>query len=136
MANSFTFNNQNALPNGKSCVLTGYVHAALVNTATVTDTNGNKVAQISGSGGTQGGYVPMSATSGSTNTFVPQVSGQPYTITFTNSGGNTSQFLYADDAINSGPTTYAESYTFVTEDATDNDFNDATVYLTWNLSSS
>lgn len=32
MANSSTFYNQNAFPNGKSCVLAGYVHAALLNT--------------------------------------------------------------------------------------------------------
>lgn len=136
MANSFTFNNQNALPNGVYCVLSGYVHAALTNTATVADTNGNVVAQISASGGTTGVYVAMTPTSGKTNTFQPQASGQPYTITFTNSGSNQSQYLSAENAINSGTTTYAESYTFVTEDASDSDFNDSTVFLSWNLKGS
>lgn len=133
MANSFTFIDQSALPNGVHCVLTGYVHTAGTNTATVTDLDGNIVSEISGTGGTTGAYVPMSATRGNSNTFQPQATGQPYTITFTDANNGQCQFLFTEGAINGGTKTYAESYTFVTEDATDDDYNDATVYLTWNL---
>ncbi len=136
MANSFAFNRPNALPDGVHCVLGGYVHTAATNTATITDTNGNTVAQISAIGGTTGGYVGMTPTSGNTNIFQPQSSGQPYTITFTNSGSYQSQYLSAKNAINNGRTTYAESYTFVTEDATDHDYNDSTVFLSWNVTGS
>lgn len=133
MANSFTFSNQNALPNGVYCVLTGYVHTAATNIATVTDKSGKTVAQISGSGGAAGNFVPMNTTAGNSNTFQPQAAGQPYTITFTKGGGGDVQFLFTEGAINSGTKTYAESYTFITEDYTDSDYNDATVYFTWNL---
>ncbi|HKV08428.1 MAG TPA: hypothetical protein VJ725_09835 [Thermoanaerobaculia bacterium] len=136
MSNSFTFNAQNQLPNGSPCVLTGYAHASYTNTATITDKSGNVVAKISGSGGTGNTYAPMNAPSGQANYFTPQSSAQPYTITFTNNGPNQSQYLFANDAINSGTTTYAESYTFVTEDASDNDYNDATVFVSWNLTGS
>ncbi|HEX4959921.1 MAG TPA: hypothetical protein VF173_03715 [Thermoanaerobaculia bacterium] len=133
-AGSFTFNGQNILPSGKVCVLSGYVQSAATQTATVTNSTGVVVAQIQGVGGTTGTPVVMTSPSGKTNAFTAD--GNSYTITFTSTSGQTTRGLSASDNIAIGSTTYAASWTFITEDIPnggDCDFNDATVSLTWNL---
>ncbi len=128
------FSGQNLLPQGKICVLSGYVQSAAVQTVTVTNSGGTVVASIQASGGASGTPVTMSPVKGSTNSFIAD--GNVYTITFTNNGGQTSRVLAASDSLSSGTSTFATSWTFITEDTPsggDCDFNDTTAYLTWNL---
>lgn len=130
----FQFSGQNAIPNGVPCVLAGWVRSSLTQTATIKDSSGTVVAQIQGAGGTGGAPVAMTPPSGKTGYFT--ANGNTYTLTITNSGTQASQVISANDAINWGSTTYAENWTFVAEDVPtggDCDFNDATIFMVWNL---
>ncbi|HXO29524.1 MAG TPA: hypothetical protein VOA80_19395 [Thermoanaerobaculia bacterium] len=128
------FSGQNLLPQGKICVLSGYVQSAATQTVTVSNSAGTVVASIQGASGASGKPVTMSPTAGSTNVFTAD--GNVYTIIFTNNGGQTSRVLAASDSLSAGTSTYAASWVFITEDTPsggDCDFNDTTAYLTWNL---
>jgi uncharacterized repeat protein (TIGR01451 family) len=122
----------NPIPAGVICNLIGYGQSANGQTAKVTDTNGNVVAQISSPGNPSGSIQPMT---GSTTFFTANAG--PYTVTISNSGSQTSQVIKAYDAISAGTVTYAGSWIFISEDTPnggDCDFNDSTVLLSWNLS--
>lgn len=125
------------IPANVLVTLSGYAQSSAGQTATVTDTNGNVVATIS-SAGTSGGSLASMTTSGGAGiaTFTSSSSGVPYSIAITNSGSQTSQVLPAFCNLAGGTTTFGSTWVFMVEDTPsggDCDFNDCTVYLTWNL---
>ena len=127
----------NPIPAGVLVTLIGYAQSANGQTATVTDTNGNTVASISSSGTSGGSLVMMTTSAGaSIATFQSSSSALPYSIAITNTSSQTSRVLPGYQALSAGTTTYGGSWEFFAEDTPnggDCDFNDCTVYLTWNL---
>jgi len=121
----YVFTGENAIPNGVFVGLSGYAQTAAHITVTMKDSNGTQVAQITGTGT---GGVSMGL-----QTFTAD--GGDYTLTLT-SNNPKNRAIEAKDSLSAGVTTYATTWAFIMEDSPvhgDCDFNDATVYVTWNL---
>jgi hypothetical protein len=124
----------NPLPSGVICNLSGYGQSAANQTAQVKDKNNNVVAQIVYQGQAGGPIKPMTPPSGSTSFFT--ANNGPYTVSITNSGSQTSQVIKSYAVVSAGTTTYTGNWLFIAEDSPnggDCDFNDCTVFLSWNL---
>lgn len=108
------------IPGGGNVSMMGYTQVSGNMVATLKDSSGAVVAQISGNS--------VNPTSMGLSSFVPK--GGEYTFYLNG------QVLSAYDTIIPGTTAYAKSWTFVSEVAPtggDCDFNDATVVIVWNL---
>lgn len=127
----------NPIPNGVIVTLIGYAQSAGAQTVAVLDNNGNVVAQIASKAGNSSIQAMLTSSGSGVASFTSQAgSVGPYSVRITNSGGQTSQVLSEYQSVSAGTTTYAGTWEFLVEDTPnggDCDFNDATVYLTWNL---
>ena len=122
------------IPDGVICVLSGYCQSSYTQFALVQDQGGNIVAQIAGGSTTP---TPMLPPSGQSISFT--ATNGPYTVSIGNTGsGGTGPTAYNTvlaqyETIVSGVDAYMGVWLFISEDATDTDFNDSTVQLSWNL---
>ncbi len=95
--------------------------AAWAQTATITDSNNNTIAALSGTANP--GFVGTTYFNSGGNTTL-------YLTVSTQQGG-TSQAIYADSVLNIGATVYAGYYIFATEDGGGTDYNDSLITLAW-----
>ena len=122
------------IPNNVVVTLMGYAQTAANITASVVNSSGQTVASISKTGGATS-PTPMTTSSGAAiATFNSGTA--TYSVRVTSNSGQTAQVIltYATNAYSS--TVYQGSYVFIAEDTPatgDCDFNDCTVYLSWNL---
>ena len=118
----------NPIPGNVIVVLSGYTQSALKQTVTVKDSGGNTVATISGTG--------TNPTSMGVSYFKSPANPGAYTVSITNSGSQTTRVIKSYSSVAFGTTTYLGTWQFIAEDSPsggDCDFNDCTVYLSWNL---
>jgi hypothetical protein len=113
-----------SLPDGKPVSCTLVVQSSLEQTFTIRDKDNNTIVTMSGSGGI-GGPKFIGEQS-----FVAKGDANPYTVEIKTPSGPEG-VLVAEAATAWGATIYARTWTFASEDATDNDFNDSFATVTW-----
>lgn len=121
---------QVSIPEEVIVSLSGYAQSAAPQTAWVQDSKDKKVATITYTGSDNPGLMNMAHFTSD---------GQGYKVYFSNDGSShqVSRVLGNESSLVT-PDEYAKSWTFVTEDDPSGngcDFNDSTIYLTWNLNS-
>ena len=110
------------IPNGKTCFWSMITQAAYVQTLIIKDSAGNPVVNQSGQS-----VHPTLANHGS---FVANTGDGHYTVEIQANGVN-ERVIYAENSNVFQGTICQQTWTFVSEDSTDNDFNDCFVILTW-----
>jgi len=116
-----------SLPYGKTVFWSMLVQADYDQFVQLKDSQGN--VQFTATGTSSGGGQPTQVAQGFFQ--VGDQSGA-YTLSLgVNGGAHWSSVIYSSDVLNLGSTIYFGSYIFVTEDATDADYNDTCFQMNW-----
>jgi|GEM_PF-5522669 len=117
------------IPQGKLVYYMGIVQSGLNQFAQLTDSAGNTLMQMSGSAPNM--QTPTMVGSGY---FTAQDSSQQYTlgIGIDGSPGN-GQVLWSENVISLDNQVRLTQYTFIVEDANDDDYNDFCVIIQWSM---
>lgn len=119
------------IPNNVLVTIMGYTQSAATLTVQVLNSSGAVMAQLSGTGTSS---VPMTNSGSAIATF--QSGSGTYSVKVTSNTGETARVILQYTSLSYGTTTYAGTYVFIAEDSPstgDCDFNDCTVFLSWNL---
>lgn len=113
------------MPSGKGVVWIATTQSGLPQTVTVTDAAQNTVISASGPG--DGGQAPNIIGYG---VFTSSNAGETYTVSI-EANGQPSQIINDGLELGVGTTIMSGTWSFVSEDSSDNDFNDTSLTLTW-----
>ncbi len=115
------------LPTGKTIFWSVTVQAANEQYICVKDSQQNQI--FSTQGASSGGGQPTQIAQGIFQAADPTGN---YTVYLgTNGGSQWSKVIYDNDTLTLGATVYYGQYTFITEDSTDNDYNDTCLQINW-----
>lgn len=110
-----------SLPQGKTVIVNFATNTTVQQSYSISDSSGTVVCKDSGTG--------TGPTAHSSQTFTANEGGK-YSVSIIANGSNEKVLMSESSVVYDG-TVYAQSYTFVSEDASDNDYNDTFLSINW-----